>query len=276
MSNRIYDCITFFQENLQAELRFNILDDVVDQFVVCESRYDHRGLEKSINFDKSIFPKFKNKINHLILEDKFPKKNIPWENQALQREYIFQGLKKANENDLIMFSDPDEIPNPEKLRGIKMIKKYAIFLQNMYTYKINILNQYESPWEGTRICKKKDLKSIDWLRQKILAKNLKYKFWRIDKEKDIMLIKNGGWHFNYLLTPEQISKKLKSLAATQWDWGENLTKNEFFSIKNIKEKINNQKDLFNRKHKYEKVKINNSFPEYILKNQDKLKDWIIK
>jgi len=50
----------------------------------------------------------------------------------------------------------------------------------------------------------------------------------------------------------------------------------FFSIKNIKEKINNQKDLFNRKHKYEKVKINNSFPEYILKNQDKLKDWIIK
>ena len=79
---------------------------------------------------------------------------------------------KANENDLIMFSDPDEIPNPEKLRGIKMNKKYAIFLQNMYTYKINILNQYESPWEGTRICKKKDLKSIDWLRQKILAKKL--------------------------------------------------------------------------------------------------------
>ena len=276
MSNRIYDCITFFQENLQAELRFNILDDVVDQFVVCESRYDHRGLEKEITFNKDLFPKFKNKINHLILEDKFPKKNIPWENQALQREYIFQGLKKANENDLIMFSDPDEIPNPEKLRGIKMSKKYAIFLQNMYTYKINILNQYESPWEGTRICKKKDLKSIDWLRQKILAKNLKYKFWRIDKEKDIMLIKNGGWHFNYLLTPEQISRKLKSLAATQWDWGENLTKKEFFSIKNIKEKINNQKDLFNRKHKYEKVKINNSFPDYILKNQDKLKNWIIK
>jgi len=77
MKNKIYDCITFFQENLQAELRFNILDDVVDQFIVCESKYDHRGLEKSINFDKSIFPKFKNKINHLVLEDKFPPKNIP-------------------------------------------------------------------------------------------------------------------------------------------------------------------------------------------------------
>ena len=69
--------------------------------------------------------------------------------------------KNKSRKDWIMFSDPDEIPNPEKLRGIKMSKKYAIFLQNMYTYKINIFNQYESPWEGTRICKKKDLKSIE-------------------------------------------------------------------------------------------------------------------
>ena len=275
MQKRIFDCITFFQENLQAELRFNILDDVVDQFIVCESRYDHRGLEKKINFDKSIFPKFKDKINHLILKDNFPKKNIPWENQAFQREYIFQGLKDADENDLIMFSDPDEIPDPKKLKNIKLEKKYAIFLQNMYTYKVNLFNQYESPWEGTRICKKKDLKSIDWLRQKILAKNSKYPFWRIDKERNVELIKDGGWHFNYLLTPEQISKKLKSLAATEWDFGENLTKDEFFSIKNIEDKIMNQRDLFNRKHNYKKVKIDYTFPKYILQNLDKLKEWII-
>ena len=275
MKNKIYDCITFFQENLQAELRFNILDDVVDQFIVCESRYDHRGLEKSINFDKNIFPKFKNKINHLILEDKFPPKNIPWENQAFQREYIFQGLKHADDNDLIMFSDPDEIPNPKKLKNIKMEKKYGIFIQNMYTYKFNLFNQYESPWEGTRICKKKDLKSIDWLRQKILAKNSKYPFWRIDKETDVTLIENGGWHFNYLLTPEQISKKLKSLAATQWDYGENLTKDEFLNIKNIKEKIESHRDLFNRKHNYKKITIDNSFPEYILQNLNEFKEWII-
>jgi len=275
MQNKIYDCITFFQENLQAELRFNILDSIVDKFIVCESRYDHRGIEKKINFNKSIFPKFENKINHLILEEKFQTKNIPWQNQAFQREYLFNGLKKADENDLIMFSDPDEIPNPKKLKNIKMKKKYAIFLQNMYTYKFNIFNQYESLWEGTRICKKKDLKSIDWLRQKVLAKNTKYPFWRIDKERDIELIENGGWHFNYLLTPVQISKKLKSLAATEWDFGENITKEEFFSIKNIEEKINDQKDLFNRNHNYKKINIDDSFPEYILQNLDKFKEWII-
>ena len=275
MQSKIYDCITFFQENLQVELRFNILDSIVDQFIVCESRYDHRGIAKKINFNKSIFPKFENKINHLILEEKFPTKNIPWQNQAFQREYIFNGLKKADENDLIMFSDPDEIPNPKKLKNIKLKKKYAIFLQNMYTYKFNIFNPYESPWEGTRICKKKDLKSIDWLRQKVLAKNTKYPFWRIDKEKDIELIENGGWHFNYLLTPLQISKKLKSLAHTDWDYGENLTKDEFFSIKNIEDKIKNKKDLFNRNYNYKKINVDDSFPEYILQNLEKFKEWII-
>ena len=111
--------------------------------------------------------------------------------------------------------------------------------------------------------------------QKILAKNSKYPFWRIDKERNVELIKDGGWHFNYLLTPEQISKKLKSLAATEWDFGENLTKDEFFSIKNIEDKIMNQRDLFNRKHNYKKVKIDYTFPRYILQNLDKLKEWII-
>ena len=69
---------------------------------------------------------------------------------------------------IFFFSDPDEIPNPEKLKNIKLKKKYGIFLQKNFNYKFNLYNKYESPWEGTRVSKKKDLKSIDYLRQKIL------------------------------------------------------------------------------------------------------------
>jgi beta-1,4-mannosyl-glycoprotein beta-1,4-N-acetylglucosaminyltransferase len=210
MKHKIYDCITFFQENLQAELRFNILNDVVDRFVVCESKYDHRGNAKKILFNKKNFPKFEKKIDHLILEDKFPSKNIPWENQALQREYIFEGLKEANNDDLIMFSDPDEIPRPELLKEFSLKKKYGIFLQKNFVYKINIFNKYESPWEGTRICKKKNLKSIFHLRKKILLKNIKKSFWKFYKEKDITIFENGGWHFNNLYDIETLSNKLKT------------------------------------------------------------------
>ena len=275
MKKKIFDCVTFFQENLQMELRFNILNDVVDKFVVCESAYDHRGREKKINFSKDKYPEIISKIEHIIITKKFPEKKTPWQNQSWQREYILEGIKDADKNDFIMFSDPDEIPNPEKLKNFNPRKKYSIFLQNMYTYKLNIFNKYESPWEGTRICKKKDLSSVDWLRDKVLAKNLKYPFWRIDKEKNIDLIEDGGWHFNYLLKPEQISKKLKSLAATQWDWGEKLTKEEFFSINNIEEKISSKKDLFNRGHNYQKITIDESFPQFIRDNLDKYKNWLI-
>lgn len=275
MKEKIFDCVTFFQENLQMELRFNILNDVVDKFIVCESVYDHRGKEKKINFSKHKFPEIFSKIEHIIITKKFPEKYTPWQNQARQREFIFEGIKDADKDDLIMFSDPDEIPNPEKLKNFNPKKKYSIFLQDMYTYKLNMYNKYESPWEGTRICKKKDLHSVDWLRDKVLAKNLKYPFWRIDKEKNIDLIEDGGWHFNYLLKPEQISKKLKSLAATQWDWGEKLTKEEFFSIKNIEEKILQKKDLFNREHNYQKITVDESFPKFIRENLDKYKSWLI-
>jgi beta-1,4-mannosyl-glycoprotein beta-1,4-N-acetylglucosaminyltransferase len=257
------------------ELRFNILNDVVDKFVVCESAYDHRGREKKINFSKDKYPEIISKIEHIIITKKFPEKKTPWQNQSWQREYILEGIKDADKNDFIMFSDPDEIPNPEKLKNFNPRKKYSIFLQNMYTYRLNIFNKYESPWEGTRICKKKDLSSVDWLRDKVLAKNLKYPFWRIDKEKNIDLIEDGGWHFNYLLKPEQISKKLKSLAAIQWDWGEKLTKEEFFSINNIEEKISSKKDLFNRGHNYQKITIDESFPQFIRDNLDKYKNWLI-
>ena len=158
--NKLYDCVTFFQENLQMELRFFILNEVVNKFIVCESIYDHRGKEKKINFKKQNFPEFINKIEHVIIEKKFPKNNTPWQNQSWQREFIFEGIKEASNEDLIMFSDPDEIPNPKKLKNLELKKKFGIFFQNMYTYKLNLFNKHESPWEGTRICKKKKFKII--------------------------------------------------------------------------------------------------------------------
>jgi beta-1,4-mannosyl-glycoprotein beta-1,4-N-acetylglucosaminyltransferase len=72
-----------------------------------------------------------------------------------------------------MYSDSDEIPNPQILNKNFLVKKYGIFMMNMYVYKINLFNQNESPWEGTRICKKKNLNNFSFLRKKILAKNLK-------------------------------------------------------------------------------------------------------
>ena len=194
MSNKIYDCITFFDEGFQANLRFNILNNYVEQFVVCESKFDHKGHYKGVNFNIENYKEFKNKITHLVINEQFPDTSNPWKTQAFQREFIFSGLDKAKPEDYIMFSDPDEIPRPEILANLKLIKKFGIFLQKMFCYKMNIYNPHESPWEGSRICLKKDLKSIDFLRQKILKKNIRYPFWRIDKNEVESSTIPAEWH----------------------------------------------------------------------------------
>lgn len=140
---KIYDCVTFFQENLHMELRINILKNVVDKFIVCESMYDHRGNKKKINFSKNDYPEIKQRIKHIIIEEAFPKGNNPWKNQAIQREYILKHLVDLEETDYVMFSDPDEIPNPEIVKKLNLKKKYGIFYQNIYSYKLNILNKNE-------------------------------------------------------------------------------------------------------------------------------------
>ena len=268
MKNKIIDCITFFNENFIFELRYNIVKKYVDYLVVCESEYDHRGNKKNLNFD---YKKYSHdqKIKYLIHKEPFPKNNNPWVNQAIQREFILKNLTFAENEDYIFFSDPDEIPNPALYQDFKLEKKYGIFLQKSFVYKFNLFNKYESPWEGTRVCKKKNLKSIDFMRQHVKSKNLKYSFLRFDKEKNIQIFYNGGWHFNNIMTSEEISKKLKTFAHTEFS-------NDTFSSPDIiKNKIEQKKDLFDRGHSYEEVKMDETFPKYLLENKLKYKNFII-
>ena len=265
--NKLIDCITFFNENMMFDFRYNVLKDYVDCFVICESAYDHKGNKKKLNFN---FEKNfdKSKIKYLALEDAFPIKTNEWQKQAIQREYILKNLNFVDDNDYIFFSDPDEIPNPKTLKNFKLNKRYGIFMQKSFCYKFNIFNSYETPWEGTRVCKKKNLDSIDYMRQKVKSKNLKYPFFRFDKEKSIEIFKDSGWHFNNILNSKNISLKLKSFAHKEF------SKDKFSSPEVIEQKINKRIDLFERGHKYESIKIDQSFPDYLIRNVNQFKDFI--
>ena len=107
------------------------------------------------------------------------------------------------------------------------------------------------------------------MRQKVKSKNLKYSFYRFDKEKNIEIFENAGWHFNNILSPEDISLKLKTFAHTEFSF------EKFSNIDVIKKKIDKKIDLFERGHKYEKVKFDNTFPRYLIENLDKYKTFIL-
>ncbi len=267
MKNKIFDCVTFFDNNFMFDLRYNILKDAVDFFIVCESMYDHKGNKKKLNFIKN--ESFdQNKIKYFVLEKPFPKNTNVWQNQAIQREYLLSCTHLAELEDYIFFSDPDEIPNPQILINFKLKKKYGIFMQKCFNYKFNLFNPHESPWEGTRVCKKKNLRSINFMRQEVKSKNLKYNFLRIDKEKNIELFESAGWHFNNIFSPEEISLKLKTFAHTEYK------DDKYSSILVIRDKIKQKIDLFERGHVYKIVKIDDTYPRYLLENINKYKKWI--
>ena len=122
----VFDCITFFDENFLVNSRFEILKDSVDYFIICESKYDHRGNKKKINF-KLNNKSFSRKVRHIVIEENFPNPEDSWSNEAYQREKLFLGIKDAKPDDLILFSDSDEIPNPEVLKNLNL-KINLVFL----------------------------------------------------------------------------------------------------------------------------------------------------
>ena len=140
----IFDCFQYFNEDHIADLRFNILNESVDKFIIVESTVNHQGKSKKLHFDINRYKKFKNKINYIVVDD--TPENIKKAHEGgeslveqHQRNSIMRGLKDANDNDLIILSDVDEIPDLNKLNEYDR-NKYAVFSQKMFMYKLNFLN----------------------------------------------------------------------------------------------------------------------------------------
>ena len=199
---------------------------------------------------------------------KFYKKNWPVHHlrDQHQRNALARGYEDSNDEDLIMISDIDEIPDPNKIKIFDVKNKYACFIQKNFQSKINLLNISDKNWMGTKIIKKKYIKSPQWLRN---IKTAKPSFWKFYKPRQPQLIYDGGWHFSFLKNPKGISKKIQSYSHSEYN------KSIYTDEKKIAERINNRIDIFDRNFKYEKIDIDDTFPKYILENINKYKDWII-
>ena len=260
---KFYDCFIYNNEDLILDIRFNILNQYVEKFVLVESKVDHQGNQKKLNFDKKKFKEFENKIEYLVI-DNFPNDFNSWQRENYQRNYIFEGLKNVEDDDYIIISDVDEIPNLKNINNLKD-HKYTVFKQKNLSFKINLINKSLPNWFGSRVCKKKYLKGSQWLRDQKVKKYSILKFFKIKWN----IVDHGGWHFSYLMSPQQIQKKLKSFAHSEFN-------SSFYTdINRIKDAINNKKDLFGRDQIYEKIIIDKSFPGYISENKSKFSSWII-
>ena len=269
---RLYDCFMYNNENLILELRLNTLDKLVHKFVIVESAFDHQGNKKKLKFNINKFKKFKKKIIYIKVTD-LPTGKNPWLRENFQRNCIERGLEKSKDNDLIIVSDLDEIPNPQAIKSFNKSKRYAVFKQNHFFYKINLQSQKNPFWFGSRICVKKFLKSPQWLRE---LKFKKRSFWRLDKIRLNNILENGGWHFCNLKSPKQLLYKYQNLCETndQFVFKEKIDQ-KHLDEQEIKNKIKNGLDIIGRKEIYKFKKLDNSFPKYLVKNKKRYSKWIV-
>lgn len=201
-----------------------------------------------------------------IKREKYPLYNY-------QINALHKGLTNANDNDLILVSDEDEIPNPNSIIKFNYEKyKYGILMQKIFYYKLNIQNESEASgnmWPGSRICLKKNLKKFSWFRA-LKTKNKTSSFWKFWKEKSIDIIQDGGWHFTYLMDFQKISDKIRSSEHSEFN------KSNFTDINNIQFRVENLIDPFDRNYKLKKIMIDDTYPKYIFNNQEYYTNWILK
>ena len=164
---KIFDCTTYFEEDLMLDVRFNILNEFVHKFIVVEAKFSHSGKPKKLNFDINKFKKFKDKIIYLVIENEPPGiielKNDPQDAvkkrlNSLKRieqsyDYMAKGVENASDDDLIVLSDNDEIPNFNSKQFKDSRKKIIIFKQLFFYYKFNLYYDL-IPWYGSKAVKK--------------------------------------------------------------------------------------------------------------------------
>lgn len=281
---KIYDCFNFFNELDILEIRLNVLYEHVDYFVIVESSVTHSGEQKPFYFEenKERYSKFLDKIIHYKVYDtpsnfiefnetedeslndifNFISKQTNRFNRATQPDYgrdffqkecVRRPLISCSDEDIIIISDADEIPNPKILENLNSLSMDdAIYSLNQFTYYyyINLLKQTD--WYGSKMGKYKNIK------------NLSFNEIRGD-ESLTKKINGGGWHFSFQGGNEMIKTKLLSYSARD------LVNS--FVLSNLDNNVDKNIDPFFRSQ-LTPVQIDDTYPKYLLNNLNRYKHMV--
>lgn len=234
---KVFDCFKFFNELELLELRLMELNEIVDHFVLVEANKTHTGIPKKYIFEdnKNKFTNYLHKIIHIKIDDMphYSKNNI-WGAENFQRNCIMRGLvDRANPGDKIIVSDIDEIPNTDTIKTNLNNQNWVTFRQKLYYYYVNC--EQNCHWDGTIMANYGTFNSPQHLRN--VARG------------GFNAQNNGGWHYSFMGGPERVRLKVESIAESHY------IIDDVGSVDDIKNKMESQKDLWNRTEDYAQKKI---------------------
>ena len=278
----IYDCFQFFNELDILKIRLEVMNPIVDKFVISEATETFSGLKKPLYYEenKELFSEFQDKIIHVVVEDT-PEGDTHYRD-TFQKNAVTRGLKDCKDDDIVIFSDLDEIPNPEKIKEILQNfqnDKIYHFAQRLFYCYLNMeevsgnLLSFAGEFDG--VTEKK------WIGSKMLSyklmreQNLQCGDLRFPERKEIGIrVADGGWHFGYMGgkgetdIKKRVQEKLVSAAHQEY--------NSKYVINNVVDQIKDGKDLFGRNAKFVRCEIDESYPAYIREHQKELSFLILQ
>lgn len=277
----VYDCIPFFNELDILNLRLHILDPVVDKFIIEEATVTFSGQPKELCFEKNkdMFREFLPKIEYIVVDDS-PVDTTTHLRDKFQKNALIRGLGDAKEEDVILLSDVDEIPNPEVVREIAadfdpdkvyhLAQRMFYCFLNMEEMSGNLLSiTGEFPgvkrkmWLGTKVFGKKNIPAngIIELREASVA------------DANAVRVAEGGWHFGYMGSRKEsdVSKRIgtKVVAAAHQEYNDEDT------LKEARDRLILGQDIFGRDARFERVEVDGSYPEYLLAHLDEYRHLVM-
>ncbi len=276
----VYDCFQFFNELDMLKIRLNVMSPIVDKFVISEATETFSGLKKPLYYEenKEMFAQFADKIIHVVVDD--TPEGYTHDRDTFQKNAVTRGLKECTDEDIIIFSDLDEIPNPEKIQEIlKDFQEDKIyhFAQRLFYCYLNMeevsgnLLSYAGEFEGVE--RKKWIGSKMCSYKLLREQNLQLGELRFPERKEIGIrIEDGGWHFGYMggHGEKDIKKRVqeKVISAAHQEY------NSKHVLGKVTDQIKDGKDIFGRDARFIRCEIDETYPKYIREHQEEL-DFLI-
>lgn len=251
----IYDISTFNGEYDLLEIRLNVLNNFVDQFIIVEAPTTFSDRVKSLYYDqqKERFKQFWPKIKYFVIDENYSRaeKSLAelspntrgathWKHEFLQKESIKKALTHLNDKDICFIGDVDEIWEPltREIAGDRKLKL------RVYSYQLN--NRSNEEFWGTIKTTYGRIKDscLNHLRTNELQKG-DYCF---------------GWHFTSMGGVDEVRRKLNDSYTKEsynTDWVQ----------EHLQENIEQSKDFLGRDFIY---KVDESdWPRWLRENKEK-------
>ena len=285
---RVFDVFTMYNELDLLELRLEMLDPYVDQFVLIECVETFSGKEKPLYFNenKERFSKYLHKIHYHITYDppksfedlqqriisarpnidkdieklwiqalttsNVPKGEVHWLKEFYQKEWIRFAIKNAgaNSEDLIFVTDLDEYWNPEL--DYTNIEDHKIYKLRQLAYSGYMNVRSSESWAGTLLTKYKNIEGA-------CLNHL-----RTHSKTPYEYIDTGGWHFTFMGGEQQVKMKLEAYGHQEYN--NDGIKN------NVKLLLEQGKDVLGR-NEFKFWIDESQLPKYLIDNKDKYKQY---